>query len=74
MNDVTESAHGLMIAAPGSLQQSREILRNLAGNEHPPRITTDRARVGHHRAAVESHHTGAALLPAAAIIWSGRRR
>ncbi|MFC4036294.1 hypothetical protein ACFO3J_33345 [Streptomyces polygonati] len=51
-----------MIAAPGSLQQARGILRDLADHH----LTPD--------AAAGTHHTRPAFILASAIIWSSRRR
>ncbi|WP_227024972.1 ABC1 kinase family protein [Streptomyces tsukubensis] len=63
----------LMIAAPGSLQQGREILRNLA--EPPTRPTAARgAAAGRSRSSAHSHHTRAALILAAAVMGSRRGR
>ncbi|MFE4366665.1 ABC1 kinase family protein [Streptomyces sp. NPDC056835] len=64
----------LMIAAPGSLQQGREILRNLAGDGLTPHSATSGTKPGRNQPPTTSHHTRAALILAAAIIWSSRRR
>ncbi|MFD4828456.1 ABC1 kinase family protein [Streptomyces uncialis] len=63
----------LMIAAPGSLQQGREILRNLADQRTPP-TTANGAASGRSRNPAHTHHTRAALILAAAVIWSRRGR
>ncbi|MEV7930854.1 AarF/UbiB family protein [Kitasatospora sp. NPDC088779] len=57
----------LIIAAPGTLQQSRNILRNLADNDLTLSITNTTDRPDH-------SHTHAALILAAAIIWAARHR
>ncbi|MFD5918773.1 ABC1 kinase family protein [Kitasatospora sp. NPDC058201] len=64
----------LMIAAPGGLQQGREILRNLAGNDLTLRIATNGAKPGRNQTSTTSQHTRAALILAAAILWNNRRR
>ncbi|MCX5071354.1 hypothetical protein OHA84_34575 [Streptomyces sp. NBC_00513] len=64
----------LMIAAPGSLQQGREILRNLADHACAPPTAATGAVSGRGRLSADAHHTRAALILAAAIIWSSRRR
>lgn len=63
----------LMIAAPGSLQQAREILRNLASHAPAPPPAAKGAASGG-RPSATRHHTRPALILAAALIWSGRRR
>ncbi|WP_411119875.1 ABC1 kinase family protein [Streptomyces sp. 058-1L] len=63
----------LMMAAPGSLQQGREILRKLA--DHPtPTTTANGTTSSRRRPATRTDHTRAAIILAAAIIWSRRRR
>ncbi|MGW6239439.1 ABC1 kinase family protein [Streptomyces sp. NPDC055094] len=64
----------LMIAAPGSLQQAREILRNLANHDSAPTSTANGSAFGRGRPSTHAHHTRPALILAAAIIWSSRRR
>ncbi|MEV6077599.1 hypothetical protein AB0L80_21170 [Streptomyces sp. NPDC052069] len=64
----------LMIAAPGSLQQGREILRNLANHAPAPPTAADGTVSARTRPSTNTHHTRAALVLAAAIIWSSRRR
>jgi ubiquinone biosynthesis protein len=63
-----------VIAAPGSLQQGRGILHNLAGTDLTARAAAKRADPGHHQHSTGSHHTRAALILAAAIIWSNRMK
>ncbi|MFJ3216485.1 hypothetical protein ACIPLC_11255 [Kitasatospora sp. NPDC086801] len=57
----------LIIATPGTLQQGRDILRNLADNDPTLRIANTPDRPDH-------SHTHAALILAAAIIWAARHR
>ncbi|MFJ1936351.1 MULTISPECIES: hypothetical protein, partial [unclassified Kitasatospora] len=64
----------LIIAAPGTLQQSRNILRNLADNDLTLSITTPTDGPGRNRTAAGPNHTRAALILAAAIIWAARHR
>ncbi|MFG2227640.1 ABC1 kinase family protein [Streptomyces sp. NPDC048644] len=64
----------LMIAAPGSLQQGRGILRNLADNDLTLRIATGGGKPGPRQPSTNPHYTRAALILATAIIWSSRRK
>ncbi|MEE1792288.1 AarF/UbiB family protein [Streptomyces sp. BE308] len=64
----------LMIAAPGSLQQGREILRNLANHAPTAPTAANGTASARTRSPADTHHTRAALILAAAIIWSSRRR
>ncbi len=64
----------LMIAAPGTLQQGRGILRHLADNDLTLRITNTGGPPGHGRTATGPDHTRAALVLAAAVIWAARNR
>ncbi|WP_406403072.1 hypothetical protein [Streptomyces uncialis] len=66
-------ALALMIAAPGSLQQGREILRNLADQRTPP-TTANGAASDRSRNPAHTHHTRAALVLAAAVVRSRRGR
>ncbi|MFE2728343.1 ABC1 kinase family protein [Kitasatospora sp. NPDC059327] len=62
----------MMIAAPGGLQQGRDILRTLADNDLALRIGEGAA--GRGGAATGQGRTLAAAILAGAVIWAGRRR
>ncbi|MFJ2178982.1 ABC1 kinase family protein [Streptomyces sp. NPDC087851] len=63
----------LMIAAPGTLHQGRDILRNLADNDLTLRVATEN-RPGRDRTATSTQYTRAVLILAAAVIWANRRK